>query len=104
MSARAARAQPGSQRPHRLRVCKIQAWINLFGLLKLAARDAEVAGPGGKLSRNEMRLGATWMIHQHLVDHLLCLIEMAGPCLVVYLLQCCIAVGVNRRGKRNARG
>src|SRR5450755_4784306 len=104
MCARAARAQLGSQRPQRLRVRKIQAWINLFGLLKLAARDAEVAGPGGKLSCNEMRLGATWMIDQHLVDHLLCLIKMAGPCLVVYLLQCCITVGVYRRGKRDACG
>ena len=44
------------------------------------------------------------MIYQNLVDHLACLIEMAGSGLVVYLLQRCIAVGVNRRGKTNRRG
>lgn len=43
------------------------------------------------------------MIHENLVDHLLCLIKMASSCLVVYLLQRCIAVGADWRGNTNTR-
>ena len=71
-----AGAELGFQLLYRLRILLGQAGIELFGALKLGTCEARIALAGVELGLNVMSLRAGGMISQHLVHHLLGLIEM----------------------------
>jgi len=105
-AAAANEAKLGFQLLDRPRILLRQARIELLGTVKLGTREPGIALAGVELGLNVVSLGAGGMIPQHLLHHLLRLIEMTRLRGVVNLLDGGIGVRQGRRtgkGKRESR-
>ena len=105
-AARATEAELGFQLLDRLRIFLGQTGIELLRALQLGTREPGVAFARVELGLNVVRLRAVGMIAQHLIHHLLCLIEMTRSRGLIDLMDGGVRSRQRRRagkGKRESR-